>query len=154
MATTISHDLAWEVTKGHSATLVKRANGVHFSRDPLNLRNIYSRKNEGQIANKAIGVIPGKEGGVTLLIKKADKHHQPATSVQTVTFGPQRSTRKTYASIVNSTTKRNYRPDLRKDAVARASAIRKSQKPVKADNKQTKLRGAKATKAAAQKEEA
>jgi hypothetical protein len=30
--------------EGHSATLVKRANGVQFSRDPLNLRNIYSRK--------------------------------------------------------------------------------------------------------------
>jgi hypothetical protein len=29
---------------GHSATLVKRANGVQFSRDPLNLRNVYSRK--------------------------------------------------------------------------------------------------------------
>ena len=27
-------------------------NGVQFSRDPLNLRNVYSRKNEGQIANK------------------------------------------------------------------------------------------------------
>lgn len=52
MAATISHDLAWTVTKGHSATLVKRANGVQFSRDPLNLRNVYSRKNEGQIADK------------------------------------------------------------------------------------------------------
>lgn len=52
MAATISHDLAWTITKGHSATLVKRANGVQFSRDPLNLRNVYSRKNEGQIANK------------------------------------------------------------------------------------------------------
>ena len=52
MAATISHDLAWEITKGHSATLVKRANVVQFSRDPLNLRNIYSRKNESEIANK------------------------------------------------------------------------------------------------------
>lgn len=56
-----------------------------------------------------------------------------------VTLTPHR----TYAAIVNSTTKRNYRADLRQDAVARASAIRKSQKPVKAD-KATKLRGAKA----------
>jgi hypothetical protein len=47
---------------------------------------------------KAIGVIPGKEGGVTLLVKKSDKHHQPAASVQTTTFGPSRSTRK-YVSI-------------------------------------------------------
>jgi large subunit ribosomal protein L28e len=123
---------------------------------------------------QAIGVIPGKDGGVTLLVKKSDKHHQPATSTQTTTFGPQRSTRKyvfpssslvstpsyrldcnysprtnankprTFASIVSSTTKRNYRPDLRQDAVARASAIRKSQRAVKAD-KPTKTRGAKAT---------
>lgn len=51
--------------------------------------------------------------------------------------------RRTYTAIVNSTTKRNYRPDLRKDAVARASAIRKSQRPVKED-KPSKPRGAKA----------
>jgi large subunit ribosomal protein L28e len=54
---------------------------------------------------------------------------------------------RTYSAIVNSTTKRNYRPDLRREAVARASAIRKSQKPVKAD-KPTKTRGAKAQAAA------
>jgi len=50
---------------------------------------------------------------------------------------------RTYSAIVNSTTKRSYRPDLRREAVARASAIRKSQKPVK-DDKPAKLRGAKA----------
>ena len=60
MAATISHDLAWTVTKGYSATLVKRANGVQFSRDPLNLRNVYSRKNEGQIADK-VNTTAGKE---------------------------------------------------------------------------------------------
>jgi large subunit ribosomal protein L28e len=126
---------------------------------------------------QAIGVIPGKDGGVTLLIKKSDKHHQPAQSTQTTTFGPSRSTRKyvspsskthlnasnqhapstkhtltmhrTYTAIVNSTTKRNYRPDLRQDAVARASAIRKSQRAVKKADKPTKTRGAKAQKAAA-----
>jgi large subunit ribosomal protein L28e len=79
--------------EGHSASLVKRANGVQFSRDPLNLRNVYSRKNEGQIANKAIGVV-SSENGVTLLVKKADKHAQPASSVQSTTFGNSRSTRK------------------------------------------------------------
>lgn len=57
---------------------------------------------------------------------------------------------RTYSAIVNSTVKRNYRADLRQDAVARASAIRKSQKPVKAD-KPSKLRGVKATKAAEEK---
>ncbi|KAF3035964.1 hypothetical protein E8E12_007137 [Didymella heteroderae] len=147
MAATISHDLAWTITKGHSATLVKRANGVQFSRDPLNLRNVYSRKNEGQIADKAIGVVSSENGGITLLVKKADKHHQPARSTQSTTFSASKGSRKVYSAIVNSTTKRNYRPDLRKDAVARASAIRKANKPVKASPAQ-KLRGAKAQKAA------
>jgi large subunit ribosomal protein L28e len=57
--------------------------------------------------------------------------------------------RRTYSAIVNSTTKRNYRADLRKDAVAKASAIRRSQRAVK-ESKPTKVRGAKA-KAAAEK---
>lgn len=44
---TFSSDLLWEITKQQgSATLVKRAQsgGLQFSRDPLNLRNQYSRK--------------------------------------------------------------------------------------------------------------
>ena len=44
---TFSSDLLWEITKFQgSSTLVKRAQsgGVSFSRDPLNLRNTYSRK--------------------------------------------------------------------------------------------------------------
>lgn len=49
--------------------------------------------------NQAIGVIPGKEGGVTLLVKKADKHHQPASAIQTTTFGPSKSTRKYVSPI-------------------------------------------------------
>jgi len=44
---TLSSDLIWEVVKQQgSSTLVKRAQtgGVSFSRDPLNLRNQFSRK--------------------------------------------------------------------------------------------------------------
>jgi large subunit ribosomal protein L28e len=54
---------------------------------------------------------------------------------------------RTYKSIASSTAKSGYRPDLRQAAVARASAIRKSQKPVKPDP-EPKLRGKKAQKAA------
>ncbi|OCL10031.1 ribosomal protein L28e [Glonium stellatum] len=149
MSTNISSDLIWEITRGHSSTLVKRkgAGGVQFSRDPLNLKNKYTRKYEGFVNDKAIGIRTGENGGVVLMTKKADKAHKPASSLQTSTFGSSTSTRKTYRSIANSTAKRSYRPDLRADAVARASAIRKSQKPVKAD-RPTKARGAKAKKEA------
>lgn len=59
---------------------------------------------------------------------------------------------RTYKAIVSSTAKSGYRPDLRAPAVARASAIRFSQRPKK-DTPEAKVRGAKATKAAAAKDE-
>jgi large subunit ribosomal protein L28e len=59
---------------------------------------------------------------------------------------------RTYKSIVSSTAKSGYRPDLRAAAVARASAIRLSQNPKK-DAPEKKLRGNAAKKAAASKEE-
>ena len=44
---TFSSDLLWEITKYQgSSSLVKRpqSGGIQFSRDPLNLRNQFSRK--------------------------------------------------------------------------------------------------------------
>ncbi|KAK3202418.1 hypothetical protein GRF29_161g1151256 [Pseudopithomyces chartarum] len=148
---TFSSDLLWEITKYQgSSTLVKRpqSGGIQFSRDPLNLKNQYSRKYEGLVDDKAIGVQAGSEGGVVLLTKKAGKGHQPASHIQQASLSSSRGTRKTYSTIVKATANRNYRTDLRKDAVARASAIRKSQKPVK-ESKPAKVRGAKARAAAA-----
>jgi large subunit ribosomal protein L28e len=54
---------------------------------------------------------------------------------------------RTQHSVVNGTTKRGYRTDLHKSAIARASAIRNSQRPKK-DAPAPKLRGAKAKAAA------
>jgi large subunit ribosomal protein L28e len=59
---------------------------------------------------------------------------------------------RTYKGIVNATAKSGYRSDLRAEAVSRASAIRLSQRPVK-EAPQKKLRGTKAKKAAAEKDE-
>lgn len=58
---------------------------------------------------------------------------------------------RTYKSVAGVVAKNSYRPDLRAHAVARASAIIKSQRPVK-DSPEKKLRGSKAKKAAAEKE--
>ncbi len=49
--------------------------------------------------------------------------------------------------MANLSSKNGYRPDLREAAVARASAIRRSQRPVK-PSPERKLRGVKAKKAA------
>jgi large subunit ribosomal protein L28e len=59
---------------------------------------------------------------------------------------------RTYKGIASVTAKSGYRPDLRAPAIARASAIRQSQRPKK-DAPEKKLRGTKAKKAAAEKEE-
>jgi large subunit ribosomal protein L28e len=53
-----------------------------------------------------------------------------------------------YKAVANKTAKSNYRGDLREAAVQRVSAIRRTQRPVKADP-EPKLRGNKAKKAAA-----
>jgi hypothetical protein len=59
---------------------------------------------------------------------------------------------RTYKAIASQTAKSGYRPDLRAAAVARASAIRRAQLPKK-EAPAPKLRGAKAKKAVAEKEE-
>lgn len=50
----VSSDLLWEVVNGQHSKLLKRkqAGGVRFSRDPLNLTNIHSRKYEGFVNTK------------------------------------------------------------------------------------------------------
>lgn len=54
---------------------------------------------------------------------------------------------RTFKSIANQTAKSGYRPDLRHATVARASALRLSQRPVK-PTPESKLRGNAAKKAA------
>jgi len=148
MAEHIPSPLLWEITRKNSAFTVKRRSGggVQFSRDPLNLVNKHTRKHDGYVNSKAIGIQPGEKGGVTLLTKKTEKSNKPASELQSTTFSSSTPTRKTYRSIVGSTAKRGYRSDLRAQAVARASAIRKAQKPAKED-RPVKLRGKKAQKA-------
>jgi len=109
---------------------------------------VHSKKYDGYIAEEAVGIQAGDENkGVVLSTKKKGKDNKPASELQVSKFSSSTSTRKTYRSIVNSTAKRGYRPDLRRESVARASAIRKSQRPAK-DDYPVKLRGAKARKEA------
>ncbi|KAG9230333.1 60S ribosomal protein L28 [Amylocarpus encephaloides] len=152
----VSADLIWEVTRNQNAFLVKRAQsgGIRFSRDPMNLTNIHSRKHAGYTNNKAVGVSEGtgKSKGVVLTTKKVKSAQQPGSGSIVVPLSGQKSTRKTYKTIASNVAKSGYRADLRADAVARASAIRKSQTPKK-PVPEAKLRGLKAKKAAAEKDE-
>ncbi|KAL1872784.1 hypothetical protein VTK73DRAFT_1334 [Phialemonium thermophilum] len=145
-----SSDLIWEIVRSQNAYLVKSksAGGVQFSRDPYNLTNKHSRKYAGFVNDKAVGILPGENGTVKVVSKRAAYPQQPAKRQQVVTYGPQKSNRSLYKAVVNQVAKSGYRPDLRREAVARASAIRHSQRPVK-PAPEKKLRGNAAKKAAA-----
>ncbi|PIA92192.1 putative 60S ribosomal protein L28e [Cercospora beticola] len=142
----LSSDLVWEVTRNSNSFLVKRRLGsgkqVVFSRDPLNLVNKHSRKYVGYANEKAIGINPDGNT-VTLTTKLASRGNKPAKQYQTSSFSASTPSRKLYTSIVNSTAKKGYRPDLRAEAVSRASAVKQSQRENKKD-RVSKPRGKKA----------
>ncbi|KAK7429532.1 hypothetical protein QQZ08_003911 [Neonectria magnoliae] len=148
----ISQDLIWEIVRTNNSFFAKskKNGGVQFSRDPLNLTNKASRKHAGFVNEKAIGIAPGEKGGVVVVSKKAGTANKPAQNQTQTTLN--KSSRKTYATVANQTAKNGYRGDLRSAAVERASAIRRSQRPVKPDH-EVKLRGNRAKKAAAAAEE-
>ncbi|KAK6534677.1 hypothetical protein TWF281_005984 [Arthrobotrys megalospora] len=138
-------DLLWELTRSNSSFLVKRktGGGIRLSRDPLNLRNVHSRKHSGTVNNQAIGIVPSGKGGISLLTKKS------TGSTITQSYKPSKTSRKAYHQIANSTTKKGYRTDLREDAIARASALIKSYRKPAKPTKESKPRGSKAKQSAA-----
>ncbi|KAK2848528.1 hypothetical protein FQN49_005631 [Arthroderma sp. PD_2] len=145
----VSDDLVWGIARSQNAYLVKQSTGggVQFSRDPLNLVNKHSRKYAGFVNSKAIGIQAGENGGVAVTTKKPGNSNQPASNTVTATHGSGSANRKVYKGVANRAVSGGYRADLRPEAVLRASAIRKSQRPKK-DSPEKKLRGAKARKAA------
>jgi large subunit ribosomal protein L28e len=149
-ATNTSSDLIWEITRSQNSFLVNRktGGGVRFSRDPLNLLNVHSRKYAGYVNDKAVGVQPSENGGVSLISKTSETSQHPTKNIQTITWAPHAPSRKIYKAVASRTAKTGYRADLREAAVARASALRRAQRPKKTAP-QAKLRGAKAKKAAA-----
>ncbi|KAL2015601.1 hypothetical protein VTK56DRAFT_5180 [Thermocarpiscus australiensis] len=148
----VSADLIWEVSRSSNSYLVKRKSGgaPQFSRDPLNLTNLHSRKFAGFVNDKALGIVPNEKGGIQVISKKPAAANKPASGLFTVTYGGNKTTRQTYKAVAQQIAKNGYRPDLRQAAVARASAIRRSQRPLKPEPPK-KLRGAAARKAAAAK---
>ena len=147
MASNISNDLVWQITRNQNSFLVNRnsGGGFQFSRDPLNLLNKHSYKYAGYANNKAVGV-QATENGVAVTTKNPKTVQQPAKTFVTVNYGPSSSNRKIFKGVADKTAKNNYRADLREEAVARVSAVRRSQLPKK-DTPAQKPRGAKARKA-------
>ncbi|KAG9520018.1 ribosomal protein L28e, partial [Aureobasidium melanogenum] len=144
-----SYDLIWETIRHNNAFLVKRnqAGGVQFSKDPLNLTNLHSRKYSSLANPQAIG-INAKDNKIEVTTKLGNNWNKPSKSYQKVAFKATTPSRKLINNAVSGSTKKGYRSDLHMEAVQRASAVKKSTRQVKATVAPTKLRGSKARKAA------
>ncbi|KAG9683197.1 ribosomal protein L28e, partial [Aureobasidium melanogenum] len=143
-----SYDLIWETIRHNNAFLVKRkqAGGVQFSKDPLNLTNLHSRKYSSLANPQAIG-INAKDNKIEVTTKLGNNWNKPSKSYQKVAFKATTPSRKLINNAVSGSTKKGYRSDLHMEAVQRASAVKKSTRQVKAPVAPTKLRGSKARKA-------
>ncbi|CAM6031907.1 unnamed protein product, partial [Sphagnum compactum] len=103
--------------------------------EPNNLTNLSSFRYSGLVHKKSIGVVPAADKkGFTLEYKKAKCFNKPAKSSVKITFksGPRRALRKLKRVIRHG----KYRQDLTQAALRRASAIIRSQKPVKEKKKE------------------
>ncbi|KAG0233126.1 60S ribosomal protein L28 [Actinomortierella wolfii] len=129
-----SADLTWLLIKDNNSFLVKR-NGVQFSSEANNLLNKNSFKYSGLANNKTIGIQAAPSGrGIVLSTKKVSvPAFKPAKAINKVTIT--KGARKAAAAVAASTARAGYRADLRKAALARVSAVLRSQKPVKAPKK-------------------
>ncbi|CAG8484369.1 5878_t:CDS:2 [Diversispora eburnea] len=112
-------DLVWLLVRNNNSFLVKR-NGVQFTSEPNNITNTNSFKYSGLANDKAIGIIPNnsspsskKAKGVTVVNKKTKTaSYKPAKGINKVNLT--KGVRKSAKSFINSYTKVDYRPDLRK----------------------------------------
>ncbi|KIM31687.1 hypothetical protein M408DRAFT_327150 [Serendipita vermifera MAFF 305830] len=145
----MSTDLQWLLLRKNNSFMVKRGTGPVFSSEPGNLMNLHSHKYSGLANAKTIHIAPNKTGGgLKVSSRKPTAHpHQHATGAHHYGIRPGSGPRRSYG-IVAGQSRRNYRPDLRKAALARTSKILESQKE-KRDAPPKKLRGKKKAAAAA-----
>ena len=125
----MSASLQWLLIKDTSSYLVKnRANGLVFSREANNLRSVNSFGSNGLIHKKALNVSASRKKAVIISTKKSQKSHQPGKSLAKTTLrGGLRTINKSLSNIV-----KNYRAPLVKDALARATALIRTQRNGKA----------------------
>nr|CAJ17404.1 ribosomal protein L28e [Sphaerius sp. APV-2005] len=133
----MSSHLNWLIVRNNNAFLLKKRNiNKPFSMEPNNLKNLSSYRYSGIVRKRVVGVEePKDKNGFVLVTKKSKNLRQLKRSLtkRTMKSGLRRSLNK-----LKKTLKANgYRQDLLKAALQRATAIKRSQKPLPA-KKQTK----------------
>ena len=122
-----SSDLVWLLVRNNTSFLVKR-DGAVFTTEPNNLRNENSLRFSGLAQRRTLGLTAAAGGGVKLTVKstKAKYAHRPAQGYHDVHLSKNfKRGAKTIAKEVDQ-----YRPDLKKAALARWTKIHSSLKGV------------------------
>eukprot|EP00245_Coleochaete_scutata_P017327 TRINITY_DN8453_c0_g1_i1.p1 TRINITY_DN8453_c0_g1~~TRINITY_DN8453_c0_g1_i1.p1 ORF type:complete len:151 (+),score=38.39 TRINITY_DN8453_c0_g1_i1:106-558(+) len=130
-----SADLLWLLVKKQNKFLVKR-NGnssasVQFSGEPNNLYNFNSFKFSGLANRKTVEISAAGEGlNVVLSTTKRQKTRNPSALKHSSTL--KRDFRTMAKVVVNQVVANRYRPDLKRAALARLSAVHKALRVAKA----------------------
>ncbi|XP_058743574.1 large ribosomal subunit protein eL28y-like [Vicia villosa] len=131
---TVPGPLVWEIVKKNNSFLVKEfGNGnqsVQFSRESNNLYNLNSYKFSGLANKKTVAIqAAGKDQSVLLATTKPRKQNKPSVLSQRSVMKKEFS--RMAKAVQNQVGDNYYRPDLKKAALARLSAVHRSLKVAK-----------------------
>ncbi|KAI4325330.1 hypothetical protein MLD38_030741 [Melastoma candidum] len=142
---TVPGQLIWEIVKSNNCFLVKefgRGNaGVRFSKEPNNLYNLNTFKHSGLANKKTVTIQPGKDQSVLLATSKTKKQNKPAALLHKSVL--KKEFRRMAKAVENQVSDNYYRPDLKKAALARLSAVNRSLKVAKSGVKKRNRQGVK-----------
>ncbi|WCJ42627.1 60S ribosomal protein L28-2 [Euphorbia peplus] len=128
---TVPGQLIWEIVKRNNSFLVKefgRGNaGVQFSKETNNLYNLNSFNYSGLANKKTVSIQSGgKDLSVVLATSKTKKQNKPASLLHKSVM--RKEFRSMAKAVANQVGDNYYRPDLKKAALAKLSAIHRSLK--------------------------
>ncbi|CBI35985.3 hypothetical protein AAG906_029428 [Vitis piasezkii] len=130
---TVPGQLIWEIVKKNSSFLVKEfGNGtasVQFSKESNNLYNVNSYKHSGLANHKTVTIQGGKDNAVVLATTKTKKQNKPGSLLHKSAM--KKEFRRMAKAVSNQVGDNYYRPDLKKAALARLSAVHRSLKVAK-----------------------
>ncbi|XP_014499769.1 60S ribosomal protein L28-2 [Vigna radiata var. radiata] len=131
---TVPGQLIWEIVKKNNSFLVKEfgrgTQSVQFSREPNNLYNLNTFKYSGLANKKTVTIQPaGKDQSVILATTKTRKQNKPASLLHKSVM--KKEFRRMAKAVQNQVADNYYRPDLKKAALARLSAVNRSLKVAK-----------------------
>ncbi|KAL5757630.1 hypothetical protein ACOSP7_020241 [Xanthoceras sorbifolium] len=126
--TTVPGSLIWEIVKKNNSFLVKQFGrgtaALQFSKESNNLYNLNSFKHSGLANAKTVTIEPGKDQSVVLATSKTKKQNKPAALLHKSVM--KKEFRRMAKAVTNQVADNRYRPDLKKAALARLSAVNRS----------------------------